>query len=87
MPGSHFDRGHNPGSYRPETIAFEEVRKIRIAPDGVHITLKDGSTMSFRTEDLEFEMPNGEVVDVDQLLEAIRIKGVRKQCHLNNPLI
>ena len=58
-----------------ETIAYKDVRRIRIAPDGTRVYLKDGTIMLFQAEDLEFEMPNGTVVDVDQLIEAINLKG------------
>ena len=59
----------------PETIAYQQVRRIRIAPDGVHVILKDGSVRLFQAEELEFELPNGDIVDIDQLIEAINLKG------------
>lgn len=59
----------------PDTIAYQQVKRIRIAPDGVHVTLKDGSIRLFQAEDLEFELPNGDIVDIDQLIEAINLKG------------
>ena len=59
----------------PETIAYQQVKRIRIAPDGVRIVLKDNSVLLFQAEDLEFEMPNGNIVDVDQLIEAVNLKG------------
>ena len=58
-----------------DTIAYQQVRRIRIAPDGVRVILKDGSVRLFQAEELEFEMPNGNIVDVDQLIEAINLKG------------
>jgi len=59
----------------PEIIAYQQVKRIRIAPDGVRVILKDGSVLLFQAEDLEFEMPSGNIVDVDQLIEAINLKG------------
>ena len=58
-----------------EIIAYKDVKRIRISPDGTRVFLKDGSIMLFQAEDLEFEMPNGNIVDVDQLIEAVNLKG------------
>lgn len=58
-----------------ETVEYNEVRRIRVAPDGVHLTTKDGETTTYHPQDLELMMPNGDIVDIDQVLEAVKIKG------------
>jgi len=60
----------------PETIAYTEVKRIRISPDGTRVLLKDDSVLLFtQPRSLEIEMPNGSIVALEDAIKALQLKG------------
>lgn len=65
-----------PGTrHRKKVLLAEEVERIRIAPDGVHVESYDGTVRTYRAKDLKFELPEGHIVDVDTILKQYSVEG------------
>lgn len=60
---------------RKKMLPAEDVERVKIAPDGVHVEFLDGTSRTYRAKNLMFELPEGHEISLDALLRRFSIEG------------